>query len=70
MAFVNVTDQATADAIIALSGIKQGRSEESAIIMALAHKPGVCSTCGQSGHAQKKCVQCKLCRGWGHTALL
>ena len=70
MAFVNVTDQATADAILALSGTKQGRPGDPPILMALAHKPGHCSACGQPGHTQKKCVQCKLCRAWGHASIL
>ena len=39
-------------------------------MIAPAHKPGHCSACGQAGHTQKKCVQCKLCRGWGHNAAL
>ena len=70
MAFVNVTDQATADAMVACSGTKQANSGEPPIMIAAAHKPGVCSACGAAGHTQKKCVQCKHCRAWGHAAVL
>ena len=70
MAFVNVTDQATADAMIGHSGTKQANSGEPPIMIAAAHKPGVCSACGVAGHTQRKCVQCKHCRAWGHAAVL
>ena len=68
--FVNVPDQATADALMSHSGQKQGRTGGPPIRIALAHKPGHCSACGQPGHSQRKCVQCKTCRAWGHTSTL
>ena len=70
IAFVNVSNQETADKALACSGTKQGRSGDPPIMISAAHKPGVCSACGQTGHTKKQCVQCKHCRAWGHSSAM